>query len=368
MGLPMQPVTAEARVLYVDDEPSLCRAFARLFRQDTHLQVATAASPEEALALLRSEPFDVVISDLRMPGMTGIQLLSTARGIRPEMRRLLVSGYADFDTALDAINAVGVDRLITKPWDIAELRGAVHSAADHAFLHRENARMTAELRRRTAELADLNQSLDRLVEERTTNLLDGLVSALDMRDSETQWHSRRVGRYARRLAEELGIAGRALDDIELGATLHDIGKIGVRDAVLLKPGPLDPNEWAEMKRHPALGYEILRGIAFLERARMIPLQHQERFDGTGYPGGLAGEQICVGARVFAVVDTYDAITSDRPYRKCSTYETARREIERCAGTQLDPDIVQAWLRIPQAIWDAIREQVEDPGLRRAAGG
>jgi response regulator RpfG family c-di-GMP phosphodiesterase len=364
----MQPGTAEARVLYVDDEPSLCRAFARLFRQDTHLQVATAASPEEALVLLHSEPFDVVISDLRMPGMTGIQLLSTARGIRPEMRRLLVSGYADFDTALDAINEVGVDRLLTKPWDIAELRGAVHSAADHAFLHRENARMTAELRRRTEELAAINQSLDRLVEERTTNLLDGLVSALDMRDSETQWHSRRVGRYARRLAAEMGLAGRVLDDIELGATLHDIGKIGVRDAVLLKPGPLDDKEWVEMRRHPALGYEILRGIAFLERARLIPLHHQERFDGTGYPSGLAGEQICVGARIFAVVDAYDAITSDRPYRKRSPYETARREIEQCAGTQLDPAIVEVWLRVPQEVWDTIREEIEDVGnARRIAG-
>jgi HD-GYP domain-containing protein (c-di-GMP phosphodiesterase class II) len=184
------------------------------------------------------------------------------------------------------------------------------------------------------------------------------VSALDLRDSETQWHSRRVGRYARRLAKELGVRGRDLDDIERGATLHDIGKIGVRDAVLLKPGPLDANEWAEMKRHPALGYEILKGIGFLARARLIPLHHQERWDGSGYPQGLAGKDICIGARIFAVVDTYDAITNDRPYRKCSTYETARGEIVKCAATQFDPEVVQAWLRIAQAEWDAIREELE----------
>jgi response regulator RpfG family c-di-GMP phosphodiesterase len=363
----MQAGSAEARVLYVDDEPSLCRAFARLFRQDPHVVVATAGSPEEALTMLGLQRFDVIVSDLRMPGMSGIELLATGRRMHPEMRRLLVSGYADFDSALNAINEVGIDRLLTKPWDISELRSAVHGAAEHACLQRENTRMTTELRRRGEELAAINQRLDALVEERTTNLLDGLVSALDMRDSETQWHSRRVGRYARRLAEEMGIGGRELEDIERGATLHDIGKIGVRDAVLLKPGPLDAREWTEMKRHPALGYEILRGIAFLERARMIPLHHQEKFDGTGYPAGLAREQICIGARVFAVVDTFDAITSDRPYRKCSTYEIARQEIGKCAGTQLDPDIVAVWMRIPQAVWQAIREEVETlPGARIAA--
>jgi len=134
----------------------------------------------------------------------------------------------------------------------------------------------------------------------------------------------------------------------------------VRDAVLLKPGPLDEKEWAEMRRHPALGHEILKGIGFLERARLIPLHHQERFDGKGYPQGLKGTEICVGARIFAVVDTYDAITSDRPYRKCRTYEVARQEIEKFSGTQFDPEIVASWLRITQAEWDAIREELEGP--------
>ena len=346
-------------MLYVDDEPALCRAFARLF-QGSSFQVATVGTPEEALRLLGREPFDVIVSDLRMPGMSGLELLATARRRAPEARRLLVSGYADFESALDAINEVGIDRLLTKPWQNDEVRGAVEGAAAFARLQRDNARVNEELRRRTDELERVNQRLDALVEERTSNLLDGLVSALDLRDSETQWHSRRVGRYARRLAHELGIDGRELDDIERGATLHDIGKIGVRDAVLLKPGPLDEKEWVEMRRHPALGYDILKGIGFLERARMIPLHHQERFDGTGYPQGLKGEEICVGARVFAVVDTYDAITSDRPYRKCRTYEVARQEIEKFSGTQFDPAIVARWLRVPQAEWDAIREELEGP--------
>jgi response regulator RpfG family c-di-GMP phosphodiesterase len=214
---------------------------------------------------------------------------------------------------------------------------------------------------RVEDLERLNQSLEAMLDERASNLLDALVNALHVRGSETQAHSRRVGRYTRRLAHELGIRGRELDDIERGATLHDIGNIGVRDAVLLKKGPLDEAEWVEMRRHPTLGYEILAGIGFLARARMVPLHHQERHDGSGYPQRLRGNEICVGARVFAVVDTYDAITSDRPYRKCRTYEVARAEIVKCAGAQFDPDVVQAWLRIPQAEWDAIRETVDAPG-------
>jgi response regulator RpfG family c-di-GMP phosphodiesterase len=353
-------------VLYVDDEPALCRAFTRIFHERGDLQIVAVGSPDEALTLLGREPFDVIVSDLRMPGMSGLELLATARRRAPDARRLLVSGYADFESALDAINDVGIDRLLTKPWQNEEVRGAIDGALKVARLQRENARVTEELRRRTEELERVNQRLDALVEERTSNLLDGLVSALDLRDSETQWHSRRVGRYARRLGREIGLDGRELDDVERGATLHDIGKIGVRDAVLLKPGPLDEREWAEMRRHPALGFEILKGIGFLERARLIPLHHQERFDGTGYPQGLKGDEICVGARVFAIVDAYDAITSDRPYRKCRTYEVARQEIEKHAGTQFDPAIVTAWLRVPQAEWDAIREALEGTSPRPAS--
>jgi response regulator RpfG family c-di-GMP phosphodiesterase len=350
--------SALVRVLYVDDEPSLCRAFARMFGSEADVRVSTTTSAYEAAELIEREPFDVIVSDLRMPGMDGIELLTAARAKLPSARRLLVSGYADLDSAISAINDVGVDRLLTKPWNTHELMGAVRAAAEHARLVRENAAITQALRTKADELATINRELDRLVDERTGNLLHAMIAALDMRDSETQWHSRRVGLYARRLAEEIGVNGRELDDIERGAVLHDIGKIGVRDAVLLKPGPLDDSEWTEMRRHPALGYEILKGIAFLEPARLIPLHHQERWDGSGYPAGLKGEEIYIGARVFAVVDAYDAVTSDRPYRKATSYEIARQEIERGAGTQFDPRIVEAWLRVPSEVWFEIRRGLE----------
>ena len=354
----MSDETSEIRVLYVDDEASLCKAFARMFAGDRAVQVTTLTSPLDAATLMVDQGFDVIVSDLRMPEMSGIELLSTARRSRPEARRLLVSGYADLDSAMAAINEVGVDRLLTKPWVGSEMVSAVKAAAEHARLLRENHLMTMALQRKNEELSTLNRELDRLVDERTSNLLHGLVSALDLRDTETQWHSRRVGRYARRLAMQLGIGNRELDDIERGAMLHDIGKIGVRDAVLLKPGPLDAEEWREMQRHPSLGYEILKDIAFLEGARLIPLHHQEQWNGRGYPTGLKGEEICIGARIFAVVDTYDAITSDRPYRSARSYDVARREIERYAGTQFDPNVVTAWLNVEADEWARIRRELE----------
>ncbi|HEY0710531.1 MAG TPA: HD domain-containing phosphohydrolase, partial [Polyangia bacterium] len=167
---------------------------------------------------------------------------------------------------------------------------------------------------------------------------------------------------AEAIARELGIEGDTVRQLELGGHLHDIGKIGVRDAVLLKPGPLDADEWREMQRHPALGYDILKDIAFLEGARLIPLHHQEQWDGRGYPSGLKGEEICIGARIFAVVDTYDAITSDRPYRSARSYDVARREIERYAGTQFDPKVVAAWLAVPSEEWARIRRDLESTSL------
>jgi putative nucleotidyltransferase with HDIG domain len=186
-----------------------------------------------------------------------------------------------------------------------------------------------------------------------------MISALDYRDTETQWHSRRVSLYARRLAEELGVTGEALEVIEQGALLHDIGKIGVRDSILLKPGPLTPEEWVEMRLHPELGFQMLSRIPFLAGASQIVLQHQERYDGRGYPAGLKGEEIVLGARVFAVVDTVDAITSDRPYRKGRPLQVAKDELRRCAGSQFDPAAVEAFLRVSDESWNAIRKTVEE---------
>ncbi|MBI5481794.1 MAG: HD domain-containing protein [Deltaproteobacteria bacterium] len=356
------------KVLFVDDEPALCRAFARTFRHDP-VSVHTVTRPADALRLLEQTEFAVIASDYRMPGMDGVALLSASRELAPSSRRLLVSGCCDFEIARQAINLAGIDQIVIKPWENDELRTVVFTAKRHYAMAREQERLAAELHARTVQLEQANLDLDAKLRARTTNLLDSLIAALDLRDTETLWHSRRVASYSRRLAEAVGLGSTEVDDIERGALLHDIGKIGVRDAILRKPGQLTPAEWEEMKQHSVLGYRLLHGIDYLAAARTIVLQHQERWDGQGYPAGLRGEEIIIGARIFNVADTLDAVTSDRPYRQARGFDVARAEILRCSDTQFDPRIVAAYASVPDAEWAALGApllSVERSGERACA--
>ncbi len=319
------------QILCVDDEPIVWRAFGRSLA-DAGCAIDFASGAAAALDLLAERPFDVVVTDLRMPGMSGLDLLERARQVAPETGRVLMSGHCDLSVAMGAVNRAAVDQLILKPWSPAELRGAVCEVARAARRQEEERRQAM------------------------STLLDSLVCALDMRDSETQWHSRRVSAYARHIAASMGLRGTALLDVERGALLHDIGKIGVSDLILHKPSALNELEWAEMRRHPALGYEMLRHIDFLAEARLVVLQHQERWDGGGYPARLRGEEICLGARIFQIVDAFDAITNDRPYRAAQCYAAARAEIVRCAGTQFDPEVVRAFCAVDPEEWARLREE------------
>jgi putative nucleotidyltransferase with HDIG domain len=293
-----------------------------------------------------------------MPEMDGISFLARARMRAPGAVRILCTAAEDFQVALQAVNSGEVYRIISKPWHQQELLATVSQAAESARLRRENERLTAEVQRHNGQLREMNVRLEEMVRQRTQALLEGLIAALDYRDAETQWHSRRVSLYARRLAQELGIGEPDLTVIEHGALLHDIGKIGVRDGVLLKPGPLSPDEWTEMKRHAELGWALLQRVDYLRPASAIVLQHQERWDGTGYPAGLRGDDIVVGARIFHVVDTLDAMTSDRPYRKARPLAAAREEVVRCRGTQFDPHVVDAFIAVAPEEWERIRLDVE----------
>jgi putative nucleotidyltransferase with HDIG domain len=194
--------------------------------------------------------------------------------------------------------------------------------------------------------------------------LEALVAALDLRDTETEYHSWRVAEYALTLARQLRIDGDLLTDLERGSLLHDIGKIGVPDHILRKPGPLDDEEWREMRRHPQLGYQMLAQIDFLKGAVEIVLTHHERWDGTGYPRGLVGEEIPFGSRIFAVADALDAITSRRPYRAARGFGTALAEIAGGSGTQFDPAVVRTAVTVAPADWTAIKDEVETRRRRR----
>jgi HD-GYP domain-containing protein (c-di-GMP phosphodiesterase class II) len=189
---------------------------------------------------------------------------------------------------------------------------------------------------------------------RTT--LKALTAALEARDQETHGHSERVVNYSLRLGRELGLDEGQTRSLEFGALLHDIGKIGVPDSILHKPGPLTEEEWREMRLHPLHGQRILQGIEFLEGAARVVAQHHEHWDGTGYPLGLRGEEIDLNARVFAVADAFDAITSDRVYREARPYESAAAELEEWAGRQFDPAVVAAFQRVPAVEWDSIRHR------------
>ena len=181
-----------------------------------------------------------------------------------------------------------------------------------------------------------------------------LSSALDLRDQATGGHSHRVAALSLIIARQLEVSGERLADLQRAAILHDVGKVAIADAILSKPGPLTEAEWQEMRKHPAVGYQIVKDVPFLEGAAEIILSHHEHFDGTGYPRGFRGEEISLVARIFAVVDAYDAITSDRPYRKAMPHQYALEEISRHAGSQFDPQVVEAFLRV--GVSDLIRDK------------
>jgi putative nucleotidyltransferase with HDIG domain len=175
--------------------------------------------------------------------------------------------------------------------------------------------------------------------------LEALVSALDARDRETKGHSLRVAKYMMEIAYHIGIEPGTTEwvDMQRGALLHDVGKIGVSDTILHKPGPLTDDEWVDMRKHPKIGHDMLKDISFLSGAAQIVMAHHERYDGKGYPHGLAADEIPLGARIFVLADTFDAMTSDRPYRRALSAEVSRQEIIKCSGTQFDPHCVQAFL-------------------------
>ncbi len=347
----------ESKLLFVDDDRLVRRAFERDVIRGSHHQLTVASCAEEGLEALGSGQYGVVLTDYNMPGMNGLDFLEKVRGLTPDSMRILVTGRADLGTCLEVINTVGLFSMVLKPWDPSELRAIISRAARQHQLTIENQLLTSELAEKVGELGKLNSNLEKEVHRRTTSLLTGLITALDLRDTETQSHSRRVAVYARRLAQKLGLAEPTVLDVAHGALLHDVGKIGVSDTILLKPGKLTDEEWVEMRKHAVHGYQILSGIEFLGDARQIVLEHHERWDGKGYPQGLGGKQIHIGARIFAVIDTYDAMTSDRPYRKALSHEIASEEILKNSGTQFDPSVVDAWLDLSKEEVATLRESI-----------
>jgi putative nucleotidyltransferase with HDIG domain len=343
----------QPRLLIVDDEVEV-RGVLRDLLSET-FQCGEAASAEEALAQLRERDYELVISDITMSGMTGLEMISHVKVISPDTVIVMISGMQTIESAINALRLGAFDYLM-KPFDLRQAEAAIARAYEHHELivakRRYENHLEELVEQRTAEL---DQALDSL-ENAYRTTLQALTAALEARDSETHGHSERVVTFSLRLGREYGLTAPQMKALEFGSLLHDIGKIGVPDAILRKPAKLTDEEWVRMREHPMHGQQILRGIKFLEGAAKVVAQHHEKWDGSGYPLGLKAEEIDICARIFSVADAFDAITSDRVYRQGRPYEAAAQELDEWVGRQFDPKVVEAFHRVPQEDWDELRRR------------
>jgi putative nucleotidyltransferase with HDIG domain len=334
-----------ARILLVDDEVQLRSLIgATLERQG--FEVHSAASGRLAMEMLKRSEFDLVLTDIVMQDGNGIALLERILAEQPLVPVVIVSAISDLGVAVDSMRRGAYDYLL-KPFRREDLLATVQRALDR--------------RQALHELQIYQQNLENVVHARTEMLrqaiadieysydvtLEALGVALDLKDAETEGHSKRVTAYTIMLARAMGLTATQIKEIARGAFLHDMGKMAIPDAILRKPGLLTVEERDIVREHCLCGHNMLRNIPFLSETAEFVYSHQEHFDGKGYPRGLSGSEIPLGARIFAVADTLDAITSDRPYRR----------VRSCSGTQFDPSVVEAFLKIPNELWHELRSEI-----------
>ena len=356
----MSETVAKPRLLIVDDEAEVRGVLHDLLSGP--YQCGEAASAEDAIAELRKNDYQLVISDITMSGMSGLEMIPHVKVVSPDTVIVMISGMQTIESAINALRLGAFDYLM-KPFDLRQAEAAVSRALDHHELIAAKRRYENHLEelvtQRTAELDDALNSL----ENAYRSTLRALTAALETRDAETHGHSERVVTFSLRLGREYGLTTHEMKALEFGSLLHDIGKIGVPDAILRKPAKLTDEEWIKMREQPLHGQQILRGIKFLEGASRVVAQHHEKWDGSGYPLGLKNEEIDICARIFSVADAFDAITSDRVYRKGRPYQAAAEELNEWIGRQFDPKVVEAFHRVPQEDWDELRRQslIQKPG-------
>jgi PAS domain S-box-containing protein len=361
------------RILVVDDEPPICALLIEGLTPEG-FECRATSSGAEAIKLLECERFDALISDLRMPGVSGLALLETARTKYPWMSFLIATGVDNVRVGVDAMKQ-GADDYILKPFRLETVALAVDRALEKKRLELEleayRERLEDMVQERTEQLQAAVKSVQQTydeIQETYDETLKALADALAMKDTETREHTGRVAHYSLKIAKAANCTPEQVVQILRGSYLHDIGKIGIPDAILKKPGKLTPEEVAVMRTHSRVGYEFVCHIPFLAPAAEIVLAHQESYDGTGYPQGLKGEAIPLGARIFAVADTLDAMTSDRPYRRALPWSAAFNEIRRESGRQFDPQVVEAFFTIPEEVWQDIRREIDEGGGQRKLPG
>ncbi len=328
-------------ILVVDDEPVLRDGIAEMFCRSGYA-CRTAKSGEDALFVFREFPSQAVLSDVLMAGMDGLEVTRNVLEYQPETAVVLMSGKPDAAVAIEALRS-GASDFLLKPFGF---RAAERSVEQAIFKKQATWQTNQELVR----LQYLLQGLRFHSHALTESLIQSLCRLQQMRDVETYAHVRRVSHCACVLARKMGLSAEEEEALRIGALLHDIGKVIIPDQILQKPGPLTEKEWGRMKLHVETGYRLLSGIPGLQEPARIVREHHESYGGGGYPRGLRDEEICLGARIFAVADSYDAMTNDRPYRKGQSPSIAREELQRCAGAMYDPNVVAAFLEIPESEW------------------
>jgi putative two-component system response regulator len=332
----------ENRILIVDDEEHICSILARRLTKEGWSCV-TANNGEEALSHFCKDNFCLIISDNKMPKMNGMELLKIAKSLNPNMMVIMMTAYPEIDIAVEAIR-LGAYDFIIKPVELDLVVLSVKRALERKELEEQ--------------LEAYYKNLEELVEKRTSKLQEAyrvlkkahldsikiLSGAIDAKDPYTQGHSDRVRKMSLRIATQLDFSEDRLENLEYGALIHDIGKIGIKDEVLQKSGPLSPKEYQYIQEHPLIGVKIVEGIDFFKDKIPMIRNHHEHFDGGGYPDGLIGEVIPLEARIIAVPDAFDAMTSLRPHRRASPLEDVLLEMEKGKGKQFDPQILEIFLK------------------------
>jgi putative nucleotidyltransferase with HDIG domain len=347
---------AEERILIVDDDPDVRAATAAVLERAKYRPVLALGLQDALARLEQDQPYDLILSDIELKRIDGVGVIDQFRAIRPDTPLVVISALRDVTVVIAAMRDGAYDYLL-KPLERDQLMFAVKRAIGRRRLEQQYTIDKQNLEKLVAARTDLLRAAIADLELAYDITLEALGDALDLKDAETEGHSRRVTAYTIALARAMGLKGETIRVVSRGAFLHDIGKMAIPDAILLKPGKLDRHEQAMMREHCARGYQILKKIPFLQDAAQIVYSHQERFDGTGYPRRLKGQQIVLGARIFAVADTLDAITSDRPYRRANTFEAARAEILRCSGTQFDPEVIKVFESLPSRLWEDLQSEI-----------
>lgn len=308
-------------ILVVDDERNIRESLATYL---THCgyRVRVCSDGESALEAFQEHASPIVLSDLMMPGMSGEELLQEVKAREPFTEVILMTGYGTIGSAVSAMKSGAYDYVV-KPFKMDALLHTIEKASNHRSLVRENRRL----------------------QENSLNVLRAMVNVLEHRDSYTAGHSQRVTEIAVAIAADLGLPEEERELLVLAGPIHDLGKIGIVDSILRKPDKLDRDEYDIIKSHPEKGVLIIEPLGFLQETIPLILHHHERYDGTGYPHGLRGEEIPLGARIMSVADTFDAMTSSRAYRQARSFQEAFDELRRCSGTQFDPEVVRFFLEL-----------------------